>query len=217
MNVIVQPLGALLKMIFDVVGNYGISIITFTIIVKLAMIPLTIKQSKSMKKMQEIQPQIKELQEKYKDDKEQMNIKMMEFYKENNVSPFGGCLPLLIQFPVIIGLFTVLRNPMDFGFTQEVVQAAFLWVPNLSQSDPWILPLLAGITTYLSSAIMPNTNNQQKTQLNVMKYIMPVMIFIWGRSFPAGLALYWVTSNIFQAVQQILINKPNLKQVEITR
>ncbi|ABR48338.1 60 kDa inner membrane insertion protein [Alkaliphilus metalliredigens QYMF] len=214
MNFLTQPLGALLKIIFDVIGNYGIAIIVFTVLVKLAMVPLTMKQTKSMKKMQEIQPMIKELQEQHKDDKEQMNIKVMELYKEYNVSPFGGCLPLLIQFPIIIGLFTVLREPMDYGFTLEVIQAGFLWIPNLAEADPWILPLLAGLTTYLSSISMAATGNKKDPTQVIMKYFFPIMIFWWGRSFPAGLTLYWVISNLFQAGQQIVINKPYLKQRE---
>ncbi|SDL15559.1 YidC/Oxa1 family membrane protein insertase [Natronincola ferrireducens] len=213
MNVIAQPLGALLKLIFDVIGNYGISIIMFTVIVKLILVPLTLKQTKSMKQMQDIQPKVKEIQEKYKNDKEKMNQKVMELYKEYNVSPFGGCLPLLIQFPIIIGLFTVLRNPVDYGFTQEIVETGFLWVPSLSAADPWILPLLAGATTYLSSITMTSTNKKDPTQ-NMMKYFFPVMIFWWGRSFPAGLTLYWVISNLFQVGQQVVINKPYSKQKE---
>ncbi|AKL97372.1 membrane protein insertase YidC/Oxa1 family [Clostridium aceticum] len=208
MDIIAQPLGALLRLIYQLVGNYGLSIILFTIVVKLIMVPLTIKQTKSMKKMQEVQPKIKEIQEKYKNDKEKMNTKVMELYKEYNVSPFGGCLPLLIQFPIIIGLFSVLRNPLDYGFAQEVVEAGFLWLPSLSQADPLILPLLAGLTTYLSSATMTSAGGKQDPTQNMMKYFFPVMIFIWGRSFPSGLTLYWVVSNVFQVVQQVIINKP---------
>ncbi|SET72193.1 protein translocase subunit yidC [Natronincola peptidivorans] len=213
MNAIAQPLGALLRLIYQLIGNYGLSIIIFTVIVKLIMVPLTIKQTKSMKKMQEIQPKIKEIQEKYKNDKEKLNTKTMELYKEHNVNPFGGCLPLLIQFPIIIGLFTVLRAPENYGFAQEVVDASFLWLPSLSAADPWILPLLAGATTYLSSVTMATPNKKDPTQ-NMLKYFFPVMIFWWGRSFPAGLTLYWVISNLFQAIQQIVINKPysNLKE-----
>ncbi|SES63223.1 protein translocase subunit yidC [Natronincola peptidivorans] len=212
MNAIAQPLGVLLRIIFDIIGNYGISIIVFTVIVKLVMVPLTMKQTKSMKKMQEIQPKIKALQEKYKNDKEKMNIAVMELYKEYNVSPFGGCLPLLIQFPIIIGLFTVLRTPLDYGFSLEVVQTGFLWISNLSEADPWILPIFAGLTTYLSSVTMSTAGTKQDATQSVMKYFMPAMIFWWGRSFPAGLTLYWGVSNLFQVGQQLVINKPYLRQ-----
>lgn len=208
MNAIAQPLGALLRFIYQLIGNYGLSIIVFTVIVKLAMVPLTIKQTKSMKKMQEVQPKIKEIQAKYKNDQEKMNAKVMELYKEHNVSPVGGCLPLLIQFPIIIGLFTVLRNPLNYGFAQEVVEASFLWLPSLSQADPWILPLLAGASTYLTSATMGAAGAKQDPTQNMMKYMFPIMMIWMARTLPAGVSLYWVVSSLFQAVQQILINKP---------
>lgn len=211
-----QPLGALLRLIYQVVGNYGLSIIIFTILVKLALIPLTIKQTKSMKKLQDVQPKIKEIQEKYKNDAETMNRKVMEIYKEENINPFGGCLPLLIQFPIIIGLFNVLRDPLSFGFTQEIIEVGFLWIPSLSTPEPfpYILPLLAAFATYLTSVTMTTTANQQDPTQNMMKYFFPIMIFWMGRSFPAGLTLYWVISNLFQVVQQIVITKPHIKLKE---
>ena len=212
MNIIAEPLSRLLHIVYNAVGNYGIAIIIFTIIVKLVMIPLTIKQTKSMKNMQEIQPKIKEIQKKYANDKEKMNEKVMALYKEHNVNPFGGCLPLLIQFPIIIGLFTVLRQPENYGFAREVVESSFLWLPSLSAPDPWILPLLAGATTYLSSKTMASKGGggaQQEGMQKMMLYFFPIMIFWWGRSFPAGLTLYWVVSNLFQTGQQLVINKPS--------
>jgi len=212
LSLFADPLGRLLQLVYGIVGNYGISIILFTILVKMVMIPLTIKQTKSMKNMQEIQPRIKEIQKKYQNDKEKMNEKVMELYKENNVNPFGGCLPLLIQFPIIIGLFTVLREPENYGFAREIVEAGFLWMPSLSAPDPWILPILAGATTYLSSKTMSagksGGGGQQETMQKMMLYFFPIMIFWWGRSFPAGLTLYWVISNLFQTVQQLVINRP---------
>lgn len=211
MSLIADPLGRLLLLVYGIVGNYGISIILFTILVKLVMIPLTIKQTRSMKNMQEIQPKIKEIQNKYKNDKEKMNEKVMALYKENNVNPFGGCLPLLVQFPIIIGLFTVLREPENYGFALEVVEAGFLWMPSLSAPDPWVLPILAGATTYLSSKTMSASKGgggQQESMQKMMLYFFPLMIFWWGRSFPAGLTLYWVVSNLFQTVQQLVINRP---------
>jgi len=158
LSALAKPLGMLLKMIFDLTNDYGISIIVFTIVVKLLLVPLTLKQTKSMKQMQEIQPKLKELQEKYKDDKEKLNIKTMELYKEHQVSPFGGCLPLLIQLPILFGLFAVLRNPGLYVFGSEElyksIDTSFLWLDNLSSPDPLILPLLAAATTFLSSYTM---------------------------------------------------------------
>ncbi len=211
MGLIAGPLGALLKFIFDIVGNYGISIIIFAIVVKLVLVPLTIKQTRSMKQMQEMQPKIKEIQSKYKNDKEKINIKTMELYKEHKANPLGGCLPMLVQLPVIFGMFTALRNPGLYVFGSEEIyrsiDTSFLWLSNLSDPDLWILPIAAGITTYLSTLTMSAGKSDNPTQ-KMMLYMMPAMIIWWGRGFPAGLTLYWVISNLFQAVQQIAINKP---------
>lgn len=223
MNALAQPLGALLKMIYDLLGNYGLSIVVFTIVVKLLMVPLTIKQTKSMKQMQEIQPKLKEIQEKYKNDKEKLNIKTMELYKEHKVSPFGGCLPLLIQFPIIIGLFAALRNPGLYVFgspeAYEQINVSFLWIRNLNEVDPWILPILAGVATYLSSVTM-SANKADQSQ-KMMTYFFPVMIFAMskgiffpGGGFPAGVVIYWAISSFFQAAQQIVITKPYAKAKE---
>ncbi|ABR50865.1 60 kDa inner membrane insertion protein [Alkaliphilus metalliredigens QYMF] len=217
MRFFAQPLGALLKLIFDLIGNYGVSIIVFTILVKLLLLPLTLKQTRSMRQMQEVQPEIKKLQEKYKNDKEQLNAKTMEIYAKYNVSPFGGCLPLLVQFPILIGLFTALRDPATYVFGSAEIYASintsFLWLSNLSDADPWVLPLLAGITTFLSSKTMSTGKQADQTQ-KMMTYGMPLMIFWWGRSFPAGLTLYWVVSNLFQFVQQLLMNRSQDKLKE---
>lgn len=212
MNALARPLGALLKLIFDLTNNYGLSIILFTVITKILTLPLTIKQNKSMKEMQEIQPKLKKLQEKHKKDPEQLNIKTMELYKEHKISPFGGCLPLLIQFPIIIGLFAAIREPGRYVFASqaayEAINTSFLWMSNLADADPWILPLLAGITTYLSSATMTAKGAKVDQTQKMMTYFMPVMIFWWGKSFPAGLTLYWAVSNTFQLVQQLVMRRP---------
>ncbi|QUH19351.1 YidC/Oxa1 family membrane protein insertase [Alkaliphilus sp. B6464] len=220
MNALARPLGALLKLIFDLTNNYGLSIILFTVVVKLLTVPLTIKQTKSMRELQEIQPKLKKLQEKYKNDKEQLNIKTMELYKEHNISPFGGCLPLLIQFPIIIGLFAALREPGIYVFESqaayEAINTSFLWLSNLSKPDPylWGLPLLAGLTTYLSSVTMTAKGATADQSQKIMTYFMPIMIFWWGKSFPAGLTLYWVVSNVFQIVQQLIIRRPQAELKE---
>lgn len=219
MSILAEPMGSLLKLVYDLIGNYGISIIVFTIIVKMILLPLTIKQTKSMKHMQEIQPKVKALQEKYKNDKEKLNVKMMELYKEHNVNPLGGCLPLLVQFPIIIGLFTALREPWNYVFSisqqaYEVMDTSFLWLPNLSEPDTWILPITAAALTYFSSATMSAGKEVQQTQ-KMMTYFFPVLIFVMGSDaigvgFPAGLTLYWVINSGAQIIQQLIINRPSL-------
>jgi YidC/Oxa1 family membrane protein insertase len=199
----------LLNFLYGLIGNYGFTIIAFTIIVKLILLPLTIQQLKSTKQMSELQPKLKELQEKYKNDKEKLNAKTVELYQQYKVNPVGGCLPLLIQMPIIFGLFAVLREPIKYITDPNFVQAvneAFFWIPNLSQPDPIILPVLAGITTYFSMN-SASTGAVQNQTMKTMNMVFPVMILWWGRSFPAGLTLYWVVSNLFQMVQQYLLPK----------
>ncbi|MCT4584725.1 MAG: YidC/Oxa1 family membrane protein insertase [Peptostreptococcaceae bacterium] len=215
MDAISNLLGTLLHVIYNLVNNYGIAIILFTVVVRLALLPLTFKQTKSMKEMQVIQPKIKEIQEKYKNNKEVLNQKVMEVYQKHNVNPMAGCLPLLVQFPILIGLFRALRDPAKYVFGSPEVYASinsnFLWLENLSNPDLWILPILAAITTYLSSKMMqPKLKKGQKqdqTQM-MMLYFFPLMMLVWGRSFPAGLTLYWVVGNLFQMTQQFFIGRP---------
>lgn len=159
--------GSLLELIYNVIGDYAISIIVFTVVVKLLLLPLTLTQTKSMKSMQLIQPKMDEIKKKYQNDPDKQNQKIMELYKEHKVNPLAGCLPLLIQFPIIIGLFNALREPVKYVFGTEaaykIADTGFLWVNNLASPDvillggisiPFILPILAAITTYIQSAMM---------------------------------------------------------------
>lgn len=207
LGVIAKPLGWLLSFLYGFIDNYGITIIIFTIIVKGCLYPLYIKQTKSMARMSEVQPKMTALQRKYANDKETLNIKMAELYKEEKFNPMGGCLPMLIQMPIIMGLFALLRQPMQYMQDDSMlfaVNESFLWIMNLSQPDKWILPILAGIATFISFYF-----NQQQTddsgaaaQMNgmmkMMKFVFPIMIVWMGRSFPAGLALYWAIGQIMQ-------------------
>lgn len=210
-------LGALLKLIYDMVGHYALAIIIFTIVVKLLLLPLTHAQNRSMKSMQEIQPKIDEAKKKYPNNPDKQNQITLELYKQYKVNPFMGCLPLLIQFPILIGLFRVLRDPVQFVFKSEAAfQAAdqgFFWIQSMSVPDiimiggfavPFILPIIAAVSTFLDSYLMQK--GQPKNQMTAtMTYMMPIMIFIWGRSFPAGLSLYWAVSNVFSIVQKLII------------
>lgn len=218
MNFIAGPLGVLLKFLYDVVNNYGITIIIFTILIKLVLLPLTIQQLKQTKLMTAVQPKIKEIQEKYKNDKEKLNIKTMELYKEHKVNPVGGCLPLLIQLPVIFGLFAVLQEPTKYIADPrfaEAVNEGFLWISNLSEPDKIILPILAAITTYFSMN-GPGAPPVQNQTMKTMNMIFPIMILWWGRSFPAGLTLYWVVGNVFQMGQQYFITKVGKTKEELS-
>lgn len=178
--------------------SYGIAIILLTITVKMLLFPLTVKQMRSMKITQQLQPKIKEIQERHKDpQKAQMAI--MELYKEYGASPLAGCLPLLLQMPILIGLYQTLNK---FAFPEH---AGFLWISNLKNPDPYyILPILAGVTTFLVQWM--TTNMQDQTQ-KTMLYVMPVFIGWLTVKFPSGLGLYWVVSNVVSAIQQYFINR----------
>lgn len=180
--------------------NYGLAIIIMTIIVKLALYPLTAKQIKSTAAMMELQPKLKALQAKYKDNKPMLNQKMAELYKEQGVNPFAGCLPLLIQMPIMIGIFYGIR---DF---QYVGPANFMWMENISLPDPiFVLPVLSALTTYIQSKqSMPDTSS---TQNKVMLYFMPLFIGYISFQFPAALVLYWVVMNLMQIGQQALMGR----------
>lgn len=217
-DVIARPFGMLLKMIFDIVGDYGYSIILFTIFAKVILLPINIKQTESTKRMNEISPKMKEIQEKYKNDKEKMNQKLMELYKEHNYNPASGCLPALIQIPIIFALFRVLQNPAIFVFSPEqfaAISKSFWWIADLGAPDNlYILPILSGVTTYFQTKmISPNAGDQTTKTMNT---VMPIMIAYISLKFPAGLALYWVVGNVFTIAQQYLMTKPKFLGKEVS-
>ena len=207
LGIIAKPLGMLLDLLYGFVDNYGITIIIFTVIVKLCLYPLYIKQIKSTARMADMQPKMQEIQQKYANDRETMNIKMQELYKEEKFNPMGGCLPMLIQMPIIMGLFALLRNPIRYMTDDNMIFAfheSFMWINDLSQPDPWVLPIIAGVATFfaftMNRALMdsPSGPNQMAGMTKMMQYVFPVMILWMARSFPSGLALYWAVSQIIQ-------------------
>ena len=209
-------IGYPVQWIYSVVGNYGLTIIIITIIVRLCLLPLYAKQIKNSAKMEEISAQQKDIQTRYANNREKMNEEMSALYKKNGVSPMSGCLPLIIQLPIIYGIFAILRNPLTYMTANNMIAAvheSFLWVEDLSQPDAWILPIAAGITTYFTSAVaMSASAGPANGMMNSMKYFMPIMIFLMGRSFPAGLALYWTIGNILQIIQSYILNKNRRKK-----
>jgi YidC/Oxa1 family membrane protein insertase len=206
----------LLTGLYDFAANYGVSLILFTLIVRGCLFPLYAAQIKSSMKMSSVQPKIQEIQKRYANDREELQRRTMELYREEKVNPMGGCLPLLIQFPILIGLYTLLRNPLNYIPETSVqmilaVHEKFFWIADLSQPDQWILPIMAGVTTFLSYSLTqmqtPETAgmNQTAGMMKMMKYFFPVMIVWMGHTFPAGLTLYWFIGNLFTIGQyQIL-------------
>ncbi len=175
-------------------ANYGIAIILITLAIKFVLYPLTVKQVKGMKAMQDLQPKMKELQEKYKGNSEKLNKEMALLYKESGVNPLSGCLPLIVQMPILMGIFFAIR---DYHYAQ---MPSFLWIADLSGPDPiYILPILSAITTYIQQK---QTTTDTNKQAQMMMNLMPLFIGYISLTFPAGLVLYWVVSNLFQIGQQ---------------
>jgi len=206
-NFIVVWMQAALSYLYDItvsfgIPNYGIAIILLTVVIKMLLYPLTVKQVKSMKAMQDLAPKMKALQEKYKDNKEKLNAEMATLYKNAGVNPVAGCLPLLVQMPFLIAIFYAIR---DYNYTGN---PSFLWIANLSQTSPsdpyYIIPVLAAATTYFSSR---QTTTQMTDQNRIMLMMMPLFIGYLTISFPAGLGIYWVVSNFIQIGQQWWVNR----------
>ena len=219
MGIVAKPIGYLLALIYKLVGNYGISLIILTVIVKLALYPLYAKQIRSTADMSDMSEKAKEIQNRYANDKEKMNEEMQKLYAETGFNPMSGCLPMLIQFPIIMGLFALLRNPMKYMPNDPTLMFAnhesFLWIKDLAQPDLWILPIAAGLATFfafsMNSAMnmqQPGANpGQQKAMNAIMKYFFPLSILWLARSYPAGLAIYWAGGQFMQIFFNIRINK----------
>ncbi len=187
--------------------SYGLAIIFMTIAIKLVMFPLTQKQMKSMRAMQEIAPKAKQIQERYKDDPQVLQQKTMELYKEHGVNPMGGCLPLLIQMPIFIAFYQSLYK---FQY-MDTAHKGFLWINDVAllvKNDPditkFILPVLAGLTTYYQQKISTSDSNDPTQK--AMLYFMPLMMAYITFTVPAGLGLYWVVFNILGILQQLYVN-----------
>jgi YidC/Oxa1 family membrane protein insertase len=214
----------LMSALHYVVPNWGIVIIIFTIIIKVALHPLTKSSMKSMKKMQALQPMMEEIREKYKEDPQKMNMAIMNLYREYGVNPAGGCLPLLLQFPILIALYNVFRGAI------ELRQASFFWwihdlsIPDVITTLPFSIPffgithvsglaLLMGITMYVQQKMTVKDPRQK-----MMIWLMPIMVTLLFNSFPSGLNLYYFVFNVLSIAQQIYINKQHgdepLKKVD---
>lgn len=188
------------------VNNYGLSIIIFTLFIKLLLYPMTFKQTKSMKDMQDLQPKLKKLQEKYKDNKEKQTEEITKLYKENNVNPAAGCLPMILTMIIIFPLYRAIYG-LDMSNT------TFLWISNLAQPDI-ALVILNGLAmvgqTYITQKLQGGNS-----QNNMIMWIMPIFILFIGFQLPAGVLVYWFVQTVFTAVQQYFMYRhPDLKGVE---
>ncbi|NLL20145.1 MAG: membrane protein insertase YidC [Firmicutes bacterium] len=211
MQVLTEYVNIVLTFFYNITGNYGLAIILLTALVNIITFPLTRKQIQSSRKLQEIQPELKRIQEKYKHDKEKYNQATMEYMRDKKINPLGGCLPLIIQFPIIIAVFTLLREPDLIQNSIENFNPYFLGL-NLMNSpndvkeiygflNPYyILPVLAAAATFFHQKLVL-TDPKQK----MMLYIFPVMILVISVGFPSGLVLYWLTNSIFSVGNHFLM------------
>ena len=195
---LVKPLLKVLAFFYRLTGNYGWSIIFMTFVIKLLFFPLTHKSFKSMKGMQKVQPYVKIIQERNKDNRKKMNEEMMELYKKHKVNPVGGCLPMLLQIPVFIALYHALF------FSIELRGAPFMgWVTDLSVADPYyVFPVLMGATMFLQQKMTPSMGDPM--QQKIMMFLPIVFTFLF-LTFPAGLVIYWTVNNILTISQQYYI------------
>ncbi len=197
---IAKPLFVVLRMIHDLIGNWGWAIVILTILLKLVFYPLSAAGYRSMANMRRVQPRMLAMRDRYKDDRAQLNQAMMQLYKEEKINPLGGCLPILIQIPVFIALYWVLLESV------EMRQAPFiLWINDLSTRDPlFVLPLLMGISMWGQQKLNPAPLDP--TQAKVMQ-ILPFVFTVFFAFFPAGLVLYWLVNNILSIAQQWQITR----------
>jgi YidC/Oxa1 family membrane protein insertase len=200
LTIISNPLFLLLSFIYDFVHNWGVAIIIVTFLIKLVFYKLTESSGRSMAKMRNLQPRMKALQERYKDDKPALSAQMMDLYKREKVNPAAGCLPILIQMPFFLAFYWVLLESV------EMRQAPFaLWITDLSTKDPYfILPLIMGAAMLVQQKLNPAPADP--VQAKVMQ-IMPIMFTVFFAFFPSGLVLYWVTNTLLSIAQQWKINK----------
>jgi YidC/Oxa1 family membrane protein insertase len=237
-TLILNPMVNAMIWLYGLFGNsYFFAILILTGVIRLLVFPLTMQQMRSSQAMQEVQPELKKLQEKHKGDPETLQKKQMELYREKGVSPLGGCLPSLIQFPVLIGLYqaitrTLAATPLQLiNLSQHIYSHVPAWLPNatsliplhsrflwldLSAPDPYpVLPILVVATTFLQQRLLtpPNADPQQAQMTRTMQFTMPLMIGWFSLTFPSGLSIYWIVSNVIGTAQYVVLGKASLKNL----
>ncbi len=238
------PIGYALGFTVNLIGDYAIAIILFTILLKIVLLPISINQTKSQVKMAKVQPIVAKINEKYKHDKQKAQQKTMELYKKAKINPMAGCLPLIINMVLLISFFRVLLYPDVFIYhngqpiPHSMLSGSFLWIENLTNPDllaniplfakiipanlqgsiPGLMPILTSLVTLFSFNSMTSGTAQAPGQSNAMmksmKYMMPLMFLMLGARYPAALMVYWTVSSIIQMIQQPIIKKLVDKEVE---
>jgi YidC/Oxa1 family membrane protein insertase len=197
--IIAKPVAIFLHWIYSFIGNWALSIVVLTLIIKLAFYKLSEKSFRSMAGMKKLAPRLQKIKETYKDDKQKIGKKTMELYKSEKINPAAGCLPILVQIPVFISIYWVLIEMV------ELRQTPFLYLPDLSMKDPYfILPLIMGASMWFQQRLNPPPADPIQAKIMMMLPVVFTVFFLW---FPSGLVLYWVTNNVLSITQQVYINK----------
>jgi YidC/Oxa1 family membrane protein insertase len=222
---ILSPLEKILKwlllMFYKLTPNYGVAIILLTLLVKIVFFPLTKKGSEATLRMQSVAPKIKELQEKYKDNRQKMNTEMAELYKKEGYNPLSGCLPLLLQFPIFIAMYNLFNNHFDLrgamfipGWIPDLSLPESIWdfpagvrLPILGWTALRLLPFIYVGSQLLYGKVTQTPDQQANAQMKMMLYVMPIAFFFILYNVPSGLLVYWIFSNLLTMVQQMAINK----------
>jgi YidC/Oxa1 family membrane protein insertase len=238
---ILNPLINAMIWLYGLFGdNYLLAVVTLTVIIRMATFPLTWQQLKSSTAMQEIQPKVQELRDKYKGEPETLNAKTMELYREHKINPLGGCLPTIVQFPILIGLYQAITrslaaSPLQLlDLSQHLYQTVPAFLPsaasliplnsnalwlNLAAPDPLpVLPILVVATTWLQQRLMTpptsgGSNDQQATMMKTMQVTMPLFIGFYSTIFPSGLSIYWIVSNVIGILQYAAIGRASIKNL----
>jgi YidC/Oxa1 family membrane protein insertase len=198
--ILAEPIFKAMKMIHNVIGNWGWSIILLTLGIKLILYPLSAASLKSMAKMRNLQPQMVRLKELYGDDRQKMSQETMSLYKKEKVNPAGGCFPMLLQMPVFISLYWVLMESVEIRHAPWV-----FWIQDLSAKDPYfVLPLIMGASMFLMQKLQPAPTDPM--QAKIMQ-IMPIAFTFLFMGFPSGLVLYWTVNNLLSMAQQWFVNR----------
>ena len=197
--IVAKPLSVFLHWIYSFIGNWALSIVVLTLIIKLAFYKLSEKSFRSMAGMKKLAPRLQKIKETYKDDKQKIGKKTMELYKSEKINPAAGCLPILVQIPVFISVYWVLIEMV------ELRQTPFLYLPDLAAKDPYfILPLIMGASMWFQQRLNPPPADPIQAKIMMMLPVVFTVFFLW---FPSGLVLYWVTNNVLSITQQVYINK----------
>jgi YidC/Oxa1 family membrane protein insertase len=200
LDVLAQPMLALMRWFYGFTGNYGVSIILLTICVRALLFPLTYRGMLNIKRMQKLQPRMTALREKFKGDKERLNREMMAMYKKHKMNPLGGCLPIALQIPIFFALYSALLGAIELRHEPFI-----WWITDLSAKDGlYISPLLMGASMFLQQRMTPTSVDP--TQAKIMMW-MPVVFTFFMVNFPSGLVVYWLTSNLLSVAQQFVINR----------